>query len=291
MIPKPLPTDPAAGLEIVIQPTRGWRWFSWRELYSYRDLLWLMARRDIVARYQQTVLGPLWYIIQPVLTTVIFVVIFSRVARIPTNGVPSSLFYLCGQLPWNYFAQTFQSTSNTFLANASMFGKVYFPRLIVPLAAALSNLVALGIQVATFFVIFALEKTGPRAGTFHLHATAWLLPLALLQVAILSIGIGLWVTALTAKFRDFAVLATFLLQLWMYASPVVFPLTRVPARLYWAAAANPLTFPIEAIRQMLLGAGTPTLPLFFISLGTTLILAVGGALMFRRVERNFIDVI
>jgi lipopolysaccharide transport system permease protein len=288
----PLPaSDSPLPNEIVVQATQGWSWFSWRELYAYRDLLWQLARRDIVSRYKQTILGPLWNVIQPMLTTIVFMVIFSRVARIPTNGVPSSLFYMCGLLPWNFFSQTFQSTSTTFLANANMFGKVYFPRLIVPISAMLSNLMGLGIQLLTFFVIFAVEKCGPRGNTFHLTASAWLLPLLFAQVAILSLGVGLWIAALAAKFRDFAILSAFLLQLWMYATPVVLPLTRVPARWLWTFEINPMTFPLEATRQMLLGAGTPSWWLFACSIAITLLIATGGVLVFQRVEKNFVDVI
>jgi lipopolysaccharide transport system permease protein len=278
-------------VETIIEPTRGWSWFSWRELYRYRDLLWQLARRDIVSRYKQTALGPFWNIIQPILTTIVFMVIFSRVARIPTNGVPSSLFYMCGLLPWNFFSLTFQSTATTFLVNANMFGKVYFPRLIVPISSMLSNLVALLIQLGTFLLIFAVEKFGPRGASFHMDASVFLLPLVFAQVALLSMGVGLWIAALAAKFRDFVILSAFLLQLWMYATPVVLPLTRVPARWLWVFELNPMTFPLEATRQLLLGAGTPSLFLFACSFAITLIVAVGGVLLFQRVERNFVDVI
>jgi lipopolysaccharide transport system permease protein len=290
-MPQTPPPEREATVATVIQRTRGWSWFSWRELYAYRDLLWQLARRDIVARYKQTVLGPLWNIIQPVLTTIVFMVIFSRVARIPTNGVPSSLFYMCGLLPWNFFSLTFQSTATTFLVNANMFGKVYFPRMIVPISSMLSNLVSLAIQLATFLAIFTVEKFGPRAGSFHMTQAVWLLPLVFLQVSILSLGVGFWIAALSAKFRDFAVLSTFLLQLWMYATPVVLPLTRVPARWFWAFAVNPMTFPLEETRQMLLGAGTPSPLLFCCSIGSTLLISIGGVFLFQRVEKNFVDVI
>jgi len=277
--------------EIVIQPSRGWSWFSWRELYEFRDLLWQLTRRDIVSRYKQTVLGPLWNVVQPVLTTVVFMVIFSRVARIPTNGVPSSLFYMCGLLPWSFFSQTFQSTATTLLVNANIFGKVYFPRVIVPVSAMLSNLVGLAIQVATFLAIFAVEKLGPRGASFHMTESIWLLPLVFVQVALLSLGVGLWIAALSAKFRDFVILSAFLLQLWMYATPVVFPLTRVPARWLWVFELNPMTFPLEATRQVLLGAGAPSMLLFVCSIAMTLFIVTAGVLLFQRVEKNFVDVI
>jgi len=189
----------------VIERTSGWHFVAWRDIFNYRDLLWLLVWRDIVARYRQTVLGPLWYVVQPLLTTVVFMVIFSRVARIPTNGVPSSLFYLSGLLLWNYFSQTFQSTSGTLVNNAGVFGKVYFPRLIVPLSSVISNLVGAAIQLVLFALMFGLEKLGHRASNFSLTSAIWGLPLVFAQVALFSFGIGLWLAALTAKFRDFAV--------------------------------------------------------------------------------------
>jgi lipopolysaccharide transport system permease protein len=277
--------------ETVIEATHGLSFVSWRELYAYRDLLWILVWRDIASRYKQTVLGLFWFVVQPVLTTIVFMVIFERVARIPTNGVPSSLFYLCGLLPWNYFAQTFQSTSNSLTTNAGMFGKVYFPRLIVPFSSVISNLVPLAIQLGTFLVLFALEKLGPRSGSYGMAPSAALLPFVFAQVGFLSLGIGLWIAALTAKFRDFGILAGFVLQLWMYVTPVVYPLSRVPERWYWVAALNPMTFPLEATKEMLLGAGTPTGNLLLLSLATTLVVLAGGILVFRQVEKTFVDVI
>jgi len=282
---------PGKSTEIVIESSSGLRLASYTELYAYRDLLWLLVWRDLMSRYKQPVLGPIWFVVQPVLTTVVFMVIFSRVARIPTNGVPSSLFYMSGLLAWNYFAQTFQSTSTTLAANAGIFGKVYFPRLIVPLSAVISNLAAFVIQLATFLVIYALEKAGPRSGSFGITGTVWLLPLVIAEVGALSLGTGIWIAALTTKFRDFGLLATFLLQLWMYVSPVVFPLTRVPVRWYWLAAINPMTYPLESVRSMLLGAGTPTAGLGALSVAVTLLIAVSGLMIFQKVERNFVDVI
>lgn len=283
------PLQPMA--ETVIEPTHGLRFVPWREFHAYRDLLWLLVWRDIAARYKQTLLGPLWYIVQPVLTTVVFMVIFSRVARIPTNGVPSSLFYMSGLLLWSYFAQTFQSTAGTLVNNAGIFGKIYFPRLLVPLSAVISNLVGVCIQLGLFAVVFTIEKAGPRASSFGLTAGAWLLPLIFAQVALFSFGTGLWLSALTAKFRDFGILAGFLVQLFMYASPVIYPLSRVPARWFPAAALNPMTFPLEAMRWVLLGAGAPTASLCALSVGLTLATLATGLIVFNRVEKKFVDVI
>ena len=277
--------------ETVIEATHGLHFVPWREVYAYRDLLWLLVWRDIVSRYKQTVLGLLWFVVQPILTTIVFMAIFERVARIPTNGVPSSLFYMCGLLPWNYFAQTFQSTSNSLTSNAAMFGKVYFPRLVMPLSSVISNLLPLAIQLVTFFVIYTLEKFGPRSGSYNMGLSAALLPLIVVQVGILSLGTGLWIAALTAKFRDFGILSSFALQLWMYMTPVVYPLSRVPPRWYWLAASNPMTFPLEATKTMLLGAGSPTLALFSISVAITLAILVGGIFIFQHIEKTFVDVI
>jgi lipopolysaccharide transport system permease protein len=283
---------PPPAVEIVIQPTRGLHFGSWREIREYRDLLWLLVWRDIVSRYKQTVLGPLWFVVQPVLTTIVFMVIFARVARIPTNGAPSSLFYMCGLVPWSYFALSFQSVSSSLVNNANMFGKVYFPRLLVPLSAVLSNLVALVIQLGTFFVFYFAEKLwSARAGSFGVTASVWLFPLVVMQVGALSLGVGLWVAALTAKFRDFSILAGFLLQLWMYVTPVVFPLSMVHPRWFWIAKLNPMTFPLESTRQMLLGVGSPSVRLFAASVILNLLILAGGLLVFRRVEKNFVDVI
>jgi lipopolysaccharide transport system permease protein len=277
--------------EVLIEPISGVRLIAWRELFAYRDLFWLLVWRDLVTRYKQTALGSLWYIVQPLLTTGVFMLIFSRVGRIPTNGVPSSLFYLCGLLPWNYFAQTFQSSAGTLTNNASVFGKVYFPRLIVPLSAAVSNLLATAVQLGTFAAIYGFEKIGLRGDSFGLTASAWLLPLVFVQVGLFSLGVGLCLAALSAKYRDFGILTGFLVQLWMYATPVIYPLSRVPARWYFLAALNPMTYPVEALRQMLLGAGSPTLFLFLLNTSLTLLTVVVGLAAFQKVEKNFIDVI
>lgn len=277
--------------EIVIEPTRGLRAFAWRDLWAYRDLLWLLVWRDFATRYKQTILGPLWFVFQPVITTAIFAVVFGGFAKIPTAGVPAMLFYNCGLVPWGYFAQTFQSTSTTLVTNAALFGKVYFPRLVVPLAGAISNLLAFVIQFATFLAIYAVYKFRPEAATFGFQWDVVLLPFALLHVAALSFGIGLWLAALTAKFRDFTILGGFFVQLWLYATPVIYPLSQVPEKWRLLVALNPMTMPVECFRHALLGAGTPSAPLLGLSVLVTVVLLVGGLAIFQRVEKNFVDVI
>lgn len=278
-------------IEIVIERTHGLRAFAWRELWAYRDLLWLMVWRDFTARYKQTILGPLWHIVQPLLTTVIFTLVFSHVAQLPTDGLPPTLFYLCGLLAWNYFSQTFNSTSNTLAGNAGLFGKVYFPRLIVPLAGVFSNLVSFVIQFATFLLVLLLYRTSHPETTVALRWEALFLPLALLQLAALSLGTGLWLAALTAKFRDFTVLSGFLIQLWMYVTPIIYPLAKVPPKWRLWVAANPVAVPVEAFRYLLLGHGSIEPKFVAMSLATTLLALVSGLFIFQRVEKTFVDTI
>lgn len=281
-----------ADTETVIRPSTGWLNVDLAGLWRYRDLLWVLVHRDFVARYKQTVLGPLWFIVQPLLTTLVFAVIFGKVAHIPTDGVPPFLFYLTGLLGWNFFANTFAGTSNTLAANAGIFGKVYFPRLVVPIATVISGGIALGIQLVTFLVVWAWYRYGtPAGGDLQLSWTVLWFPLALLQIAILSLGAGLWMSALTAKYRDFAFLSGFLVQLWMYATPVIYPLSAVPARWRWLAAINPMTVPVDAIKAIFLGQGVVTPTLALISGLVTLVILLGGLVVFGKVERTFVDTV
>jgi lipopolysaccharide transport system permease protein len=278
--------------EIVLQATRGLQFLDWRELVAYRDLLRLLIWRDFVARYKQTILGPLWHIFQPLLTTVIFTVVFSHIAELPTDGLPPTLFYLCGLLAWNYFSQTFNSTSSTLVANAGLFGKVYFPRLIVPLAGAVSNVISFVIQLVSFLAVMIIYRASHPATTVAPRWEAiFLLPLILLQLASFSLGIGLWMSALTTKFRDFSVLSGFLIQLWMYVTPIILPLAKVPPQWHIYVALNPVTMPVECFRYLLLGTGWINVPLIFASLGATVVALGTGVLAFRRVEKSFVDIV
>jgi lipopolysaccharide transport system permease protein len=284
-------TPSTPNFEILIEPTRGLHFVRWRELHAYRDLLWQLVWRDFSTRYKQTVLGPLWHLVQPLITTLIFTVVFSHVAELPTDGLPPTLFYLCGLLAWNYFSQTFSSTSGTLVANAGLFGKVYFPRLIVPLSGVISNLVSFVIQFAMFALMLILYRASHWDSTVGPGWTALLLPLVLLQIAALSLGVGLWLSALTAKFRDFTVLAGFMIQLWMYVTPIIYPLAKVPPQWRVWVALNPVAVPVESFRYMLLGTGSLNPTLIAVSLATTLVALATGILAFQRVEKNFIDVV
>jgi lipopolysaccharide transport system permease protein len=277
--------------EIVLRPDTGWRTLHLAGLWQYRDLLSLLVRRDFVAKYSQTVLGPLWFIVQPVAMTLVFTVIFGRLAGLSTDGLPPVLFYLCGQLGWNYFAQTFSSNSATFVTNAGLFSKVYFPRLIVPVAALVSNLIAFAIQFATFACFFLYFKYRLDAGGFTSDWRVVLLPLLVVQTALLSLGASLLMSALTAKYRDLTHLSALLLQIWMYATPVIYPLSKFPEKWRWIAALNPMTPIVEAYRLLLLGVGTVEPGYLALSVVTTAAVLLAGLLLFGRMEKTFVDVV
>lgn len=277
--------------EFAIRPNRSWARVDWRGLWDYRDLLLLLVRRDFVSRYKQTVLGPAWFVLQPVLMTLTFTVVFGKVARIPTDGVPPVLFYLCGLLGWTYFSQNFQSTSTALISNAALFKKVYFPRLVVPLAAVTSNLLAFGIQFITFLAVYAFySRFTPDGGRFGMEWTALMLPLIVLHIALFSLGVGLWLSALSAKYRDFQHLSVFLVQIWMYATPVIYPLSKVPEKWRWVSILNPMTVPVELLKQVLLGKGSCDPAHIAVSIAGMFLTLVSGLLVFQRVERTFADI-
>lgn len=281
-----------APYRLVIRRSQSWLDLDLQSVWNYRDLLLLLVRRDFVAKYKQTILGPAWFIVQPVLMTLVFGVIFGTVAKIPTEGVPPNLFYLCGLLGWNYFSQNFSVISDTFIAQAQIFSKVYFPRLVVPLAAILSNLFALGIQMATFAAFFLFYKAFTDAGSsFGVRWQMVFFPLVVLQVAALSLGVGLWMSALTAKYRDLKHLSAFLIQIWMYGTPVIYPLAKVPVDWRWLVLLNPMTAPTEAIKFMFLGAGSLDSFALWTSVGVTFLIMATGLLIFRKTERTFIDTV
>ena len=275
-----------------IRARQRWLHLPIREIVDYRDLLFLLVRRDFVAKYKQTLLGPLWFIIQPLLTTLVFTIVFGNVAKIPTDGLPPVLFYLCGLLGWGYFAQTFNTTSTTFVTNAPLFGKVYFPRLIVPLSVTISNLLAFGLNLIIFVGFLTYFKTSTSAGgSLQPGWLLLLLPLLIVQVAATALGVGLWVSALTAKYRDLTHLSAFLVQLLMYATPVIYPLSQIPQEWRWLVALNPMTMIVENFRLMFLGQATASVPLTCLSASVTALLLITGVLLFQKTERTFIDTV
>ena len=275
--------------EVVVERSRGWVRLPWREFWDYRDLLVLLVRRDVISRYKQTLLGPAWFIVQPVLTTLVFALIFSRIAEIPTDGIPAPLFYLCGLLGWNYFSQNITAAGATFINNAHLFGKVYFPRLIVPISILVSNLIAFALQLIPFFAFFAYYKLLRGDSATDLGWRALLLPLPLLHTMLLSLGVSLWMAASTAKYRDLVHLNQYVVQLWMFATPIIYPLSKVSPNWVWLFWANPMSAPTEAFRICLLGRGTLPPEALALSVGTTLLLLVSGLIVFQKVERNVVD--
>jgi lipopolysaccharide transport system permease protein len=283
----------APAYEVVIEPSRGWIRLPWREFWEYRDLLVLLVRRDFIARYKQTLLGPAWFILQPVLTALVFVVVFARMAGIPTDGIPSPLFYLCGLLGWSYFSQNVTTAGATFINNASLFGKVYFPRLIVPVAVIASNFIAFALQFIPFLAFFAYYKFFTNeADALHFGAHTLLLPLPILHTAALSLGVSLWMAATSAKYRDLVHLNTFLLQLWMFATPIIYPLSSANEKgelVKWLLWLNPMSVPTEQFRWCLLGRGTLDPAAVAVSLVITVVLLVTGIIAFQKVERTVVD--
>ena len=278
------------GYEIVIEPSRGWLRIDWHALWEYRDLLVLLVQRDFISRYKQTLLGPLWHFLQPVMNAAVYFVIFGVIAGIKTDGLPPALFYLCSQLTWNYFAQNVNVGGATFINNAGLFGKVYFPRLLVPLSVVVANVIAVGLQCIPFVLCFGYFKFfTPAAADIPVGWMALLAPLPLLQTALLSLGVSLWMSASTAKYRDLVHLNQYLIQLWMFATPVVWPLSQIPAQWKWIALVNPMAVPVEGLRICLLGHGTLSATEVAVSVAVTLVVLVTGIAAFQKVERTVID--
>jgi len=277
------------GWDKVIRPRNGWFDVDLREIWRYRDLIALFVWRDFVAVYKQTVLGPLWYLIQPLLTTLVFTVIFGSVAKLPTEGVPPFLFYLSGVVAWRYFADCLNNTSNTFIGNAHLFGKVYFPRITVPVSVVVSSLVAFAIQFLLFLLFFTYYRW--NGAPVKPHAVLLLLPVLVVQMAALGLGFGIIVSAMTTRYRDLTHLVAFGVQLWMFATPVVYPASSVPANWQWLLAVNPMAPVIEMFRYAFLGTGSVSLTNWAVSLLTTAAVLLLGVLLFSRVEKTFMDTV
>ena len=281
-----------ANIHEIITPKKHLFDVNLKEIWNYKDLLILFVRRDFVAVYKQTVLGPIWFFIQPIFTTLIFTVVFGQLAAIPTDGLPQVLFYMCGITCWNYFAECLTKTSNTFVANANIFGKVYFPRLVLPISIVISNLLKFAIQFLLFigFLLFYyLDGAKINPNKFML-----LLPFLLILMAGLGLGFGILISSLTTKYRDFQFLLTFGVQLFMYATPIVYPLSLAKEKLgsySWIAEANPMTSIVETMKFAFLGQGEFSwyyLGYSFIFMVTTLTV---GTLVFNKVEQTFMDTV
>lgn len=274
---------------LIIRPQGHWLDLRLGELWQARDLVMLFVWRDFVSVYKQTILGPLWYLVQPLLTTVTFTVIFGNIARLPTDGLPQFLFYMSGTIVWSYFATCMTKTSSTFLANANLFGKVYFSRLTVPISILISNLVAFAIQFALFIVFsvyFALS-----GAPIYPNVAILLTPVLLAMMAGLGLGFGIIISSLTTKYRDLQYLVTFGAQLLMYATPVIYPTSAVPEQFRWLILLNPMTPIVESFRFAYLGAGALDGWMLLYSLGFMAVVLVIGLVIFNRVERTFMDTV
>lgn len=276
--------------DLVLEPRKSLFVFNLREVWHYRDLLFLFIRRDLTAQYKQTILGPLWHFIQPMLTTGVFLVLFGKLASFPTDGIQPVLFYLSGITLWNYFSASLMATSNTFVANAAIFGKVYFPRLVIPLGTVLTNIVKFGIQA--LLLLGVMIWFAVKGDTFHFGPALLLVPVLLLLMAGFGLGLGIIVSSLTTKYRDLQVLIGFAVQLLMYATPVVYPLSFLKAKSFAAWVAwNPLSPVVETFRYALFGTGRFDPAALAYSFGCMVLILLLGIPLFNRVERTFMDTV
>lgn len=275
--------------DYIIYPKKGWFDIDLADLYKYQELIFMFIKRDFVTFYKQTILGPLWYIIQPLVNTFIFTIIFGKVAKISTEGIPPFLFYMAGTVCWGYFATCLNTTSNTFVKNVNIFGKVYFPRLVVPIASVIVSLLQFVIQFLIFlgfFIYYILQGID-----IQLTFMVFLLPLILFQMAVMGLGFGILISSFTAKYRDLTFAMTFIVQVWMYVTPVVYPLSVIPEKYRLLAALNPMTSIVECFRNVFLGVSSIEPIHIAISVATTIIVFFVGVVMFSRVEKTFMDTV
>lgn len=273
----------------IIKPKTGWFDINLKELFQYKDLVIMFVKRDFKTLYKQTILGPLWIIINPLLTTIMYTIVFGNIANISTDGMPQILFYMLGTTVWTYFSTSLTKTSTTFTANSSIFGKVYFPRLVTPISTVVSGVINFVVQFVMFlcFAIYYYVIGAPIQPNMYILIT----PLLLVQLACLSLGFGVIISSLTTKYRDLAVLVTFGVQLWMYATPVVYPASQIGGRLKTLMMLNPVSPIVESFRYAFLGSGSIPWNFLGISVVTTLVVLFIGVVLFSRVEKTFMDTV
>jgi len=269
---------------IVIEPSRGWVSLQLRALWEYRELLYFLIWRDLKIRYKQTVLGAAWAVIQPLAAMVIFTLIFGRLARIPSDGIPYPIFSYCALLPWNYFATALDRSSTSLVNNAQLLSKVYFPRLVIPLAGVAAGLVDFGIAFLVLIGLMLFYGVAPTAATLAL-------PAFLLLAMATALGVSLWLSALNVQYRDVRYVIPFLVQFWMYATPVVYPSSLIPERWRVLYGLNPMVGVVEGFRWALLGQGASPGPMLAASMAMVLLILVSGAFYFRHMEKTFADVV
>jgi len=275
--------------DIEIKPQNSLLAIDFKEIWRYKDLLYMFIKRDIITQYKQTILGPLWFFIQPTLTTIMYMIVFGGIAGISTDGLPQPLFYLAGISLWNYFSECLNKTSNTFTANAGIFGKVYFPRLIVPMSTVTSTLLKLFIQLLLFTGVYLYYVLMGYAIQPNLYAL--LFPVLILILAGLALGFGILFSSLTTKYRDLTLLLSFFVQLLMYATPVIYPLSVMSEKKQWIMVMNPVTSVVETFKYGFLGKGTFEWAHLAYSFGFMSVLLVIGIIVFNRVQRSFMDTV
>ena len=284
--------ESAAGVDdswdLVIKPKKSWYSLDLKSIWNYRDLLMLFVRRDFVSVFKQTILGPLWFVIQPLFTTLIYTIVFGNLANLATDGIPQPVFYLSGVILWNYFSECLMKTSETFIVNQALFGKVYFPRLIVPLSIVMSNFLKFGVQLILFTCIYFYFFLNGDASP---NSYMLLLPVLVIIMAGLGLSLGLMVSSLTTKYKDLRFLIQFGVQLVMYASPIVYPLSIVPEKYKLLLILNPATGVIETFRFALFNVGEFNLFAFSYSCFSMIALLLIGTVIFNRMEKSFIDTV
>lgn len=280
--------------DTVIRPKRGWFDLDLKGVFQYRDLIWMMIKRNFTILYRQTILGPAWVVIQPLLTTLIFTVVFGNIAGLPTDGLPKFLFYMAGNICWHFFSQCLITTSNTFVQNRNLFGKVYFPRLCMPVSTVLSEMINFFVQFALFLIFVVYYAVQPGSAVNPNFRLILLTPLLLIQLGLLGLGFGVIVAALTTKYRDLAMLVSFGVQLWMYATPVTYSSSMIADKfpnLLGVYMLNPITPVIELFRAAFLGVADYSLQYNLISVGVTLLVVALGVVLFSHTEKTFMDTV
>jgi len=277
-----------------IRPKTGWFDIDLKELWRYKDLVWMLVKRDFTLIYKQTILGPAWVVIQPLLTTLIFTVVFGNIAGLPTDGMPKFMFYMGGNIAWQYFANCLTTTSNTFISNRQLFGKVYFPRLCMPVSTVVSQLINFFVQFALFIGFVVYYALQPDSAVNPNWKLIMLTPLMLLQLGMLGLGFGIIVSSMTTKYRDLSLLVSFGVHLWMYATPVAYPASLIADKapqLLGIYMLNPMTPLIELFRSAFLGSTCYYLNYYWLSIAITLLVFVLGVILFSRVEKTFMDTV
>ncbi len=274
----------------VIKPKTGWFDINLKEIWYYRDLIYMFLKRNFTSSYKQTILGPLWFLITPLMTSSMFTVVFGQIAQISTDGVPQFLFYMAGNTAWSYFSTCLTSTSATFTGNAGLFGKVYFPRLVTPITTVIYSLLSFFIQLVLMLILMAFFVF-VRGEAIRPNIWLLLVPLMVIQMAMLGLGVGIIISSLTTKYRDLSILVGFGVSLWMYATPIVYPMSQVPEFLQGIIKLNPMAPIVNNFRYAFLGSGTPEISSWLLSMAVTAVFLFFGVILFSRVEKTFMDTV